>query len=99
MLLSQRPVYRRTQPRAILLELQRPAIRLVDQEQRFGDFPSKRTGSSGDPAAAFVDNIRWALIVLVICHHAAVTYSHVGGWYYLDGPQAADGNHRPVRYI
>ena len=27
------------------------------------------------------------LIVLVICHHAAVTYSHVGGWYYLDGPK------------
>lgn len=35
----------------------------------------------------FVDNIRWTLIVLVICHHAAVTYSHVGGWYYLDGPK------------
>jgi len=33
----------------------------------------------------FVDNLRWTLIVLVICHHAAVTYSHVGGWYYLDG--------------
>ena len=36
---------------------------------------------------AFVDNIRWALIVLVICHHSAVTYSHVGSWYYLDGPK------------
>jgi fucose 4-O-acetylase-like acetyltransferase len=35
----------------------------------------------------FIDNIRWMLIVLVICHHAAVTYSHVGGWYYLDGPK------------
>ncbi len=35
----------------------------------------------------FVDNIRWVLIVLVICHHAAVTYSHVGSWYYLDGPK------------
>ncbi len=32
----------------------------------------------------FIDNIRWVLIVDVICHHAAVTYSHVGGWYYLD---------------
>lgn len=44
------------------------------------------------PAAAgtrllFIDNIRWALIVLVICHHAAVTYGHVGGWYYLEGPE------------
>jgi hypothetical protein len=27
------------------------------------------------------------LIVDVICHHAAVTYSHIGGWYYLDGPK------------
>jgi glucans biosynthesis protein C len=36
---------------------------------------------------AFVDNIRWVLILIVICHHAAVTYSHVGGWYYLDGPE------------
>jgi fucose 4-O-acetylase-like acetyltransferase len=35
----------------------------------------------------FIDNIRWVLIALVICHHAAVTYSHVGGWYYFDGPQ------------
>jgi fucose 4-O-acetylase-like acetyltransferase len=35
----------------------------------------------------FIDNIRWMLIVLVICHHAAVTYSHVGGWYYVDGPK------------
>jgi glucans biosynthesis protein C len=37
----------------------------------------------------FIDNIRWALIVLVICHHAAVTYSHVGSWYYLDGAKPA----------
>ena len=36
---------------------------------------------------AFVDNIRWTLIVLVISHHAAVTYSHLGGWYYMEGSQ------------
>ncbi len=35
----------------------------------------------------FIDNIRWSLIVLVICHHAAVTYSHLGSWYYMDSPQ------------
>jgi peptidoglycan/LPS O-acetylase OafA/YrhL len=34
-----------------------------------------------------IDNIRWMLITLVICHHAAVTYSHAGGWYYMDGPK------------
>jgi glucan biosynthesis protein C len=51
-----------------------------------------QTSQAAGPRAAetrllFVDNIRWTLIVLVICHHAAVTYSHVGGWYYLDGPK------------
>ncbi len=35
----------------------------------------------------FIDNLRWVMIALVICHHAAVTYSHVGGWYYMDGPK------------
>ncbi|MGC2662266.1 MAG: acyltransferase [Bryobacteraceae bacterium] len=40
-----------------------------------------------DTRLLFIDNIRWTLIVLVICHHAAVTYSHVGGWYYMDGPK------------
>jgi fucose 4-O-acetylase-like acetyltransferase len=54
------------------------------------------TSLNSTPAAAgtrllFIDNIRWALIVLVICHHAAVTYSHVGGWYYLDGPKPQMG--------
>jgi glucan biosynthesis protein C len=43
--------------------------------------------AAGPSRLLFVDNIRWVLIVLVICHHAAVTYSHVGGWYYLDGPK------------
>lgn len=38
---------------------------------------------------AFVDNIRWVMIVIVIFHHSAVTYSHVGGWYYQDGPDPA----------
>ncbi len=37
----------------------------------------------------FIDNIRWALIVLVIAHHAAVTYSHVGSWYYSEDPRPA----------
>ncbi len=39
----------------------------------------------------FIDNLRWTLIVLVICHHAAVTYSHVGSWYYVDGPKPSLG--------
>ena len=48
---------------------------------------SSTTKAATGTRLLFIDNIRWALIVLVICHHAAVTYSHVGGWYYLDGPE------------
>ena len=31
---------------------------------------------------AFVDNVRWVMILLVLYMHAAVTYSPFGGWYY-----------------
>jgi glucan biosynthesis protein C len=31
---------------------------------------------------AFVDNVRWVMILLVLGMHAAVTYSPFGGWYY-----------------
>ena len=31
---------------------------------------------------AFIDNLRWVMIVLVITMHAAVTYSNIGRWYY-----------------
>ena len=30
----------------------------------------------------YVDNLRWAMIALVVGLHAAVTYSHIGSWYY-----------------
>jgi glucan biosynthesis protein C len=33
---------------------------------------------------AFIDNIRWVVIVLVISMHAADTYSPFGSWYYID---------------
>lgn len=32
----------------------------------------------------FVDNIRLALIALVVCHHAVITYCDIGLWYYRD---------------
>ncbi|NDY57885.1 acyltransferase [Desulfovibrio sulfodismutans] len=38
----------------------------------------------GQNRMLFVDNIRLAMIVLVLFDHAAVTYSGVGGWYYRD---------------
>ncbi|MGH7647705.1 MAG: acyltransferase family protein, partial [Gemmatimonadaceae bacterium] len=33
---------------------------------------------------AFVDNLRWTMIILVISMHAADTYSPLGNWYYVD---------------
>ena len=35
----------------------------------------------------FVDNLRWVMIVLVISMHAAVTYSHLGSWYFMEDPK------------
>ena len=35
----------------------------------------------------FVDNLRWVMIVLVVSMHAAVTYSHVGSWYFMEDPK------------
>jgi len=47
------------------------------------------------PAAAppgrlpFIDNLRWVMIMLVVSMHSAVTYSHLGGWYYKEDPAPA----------
>lgn len=35
----------------------------------------------------FIDNLRWVMIVLVVTMHAAVTYSHLGGWYFTEDPK------------
>ncbi|MBN1236679.1 MAG: acyltransferase family protein [Methanotrichaceae archaeon] len=32
----------------------------------------------------FIDNIRWLMIVFVVMTHAAVTYSSIGMWYYIE---------------
>ncbi|MBF0547262.1 MAG: acyltransferase family protein [Candidatus Riflebacteria bacterium] len=34
----------------------------------------------------FVDNLRWVMIILVIGMHSAVTYSHLGRWYFMEDP-------------
>ena len=36
------------------------------------------------PRLAYIDNLRWLMIVFVVTLHAAVTYSGVGSWYYTD---------------
>src|SRR6516162_10488195 len=42
---------------------------------------------SAEARLAFVDNLRWAMIVLVVSMHAAVTYSHLGSWYFMEDPK------------
>jgi glucan biosynthesis protein C len=39
----------------------------------------------------FIDNLRWMMIVLVVSMHAAVTYSHLGSWYFMEDPAPARG--------
>lgn len=35
----------------------------------------------------YIDNLRWVMIVLVVSMHAAVTYSHLGSWYFMEAPK------------
>ena len=42
------------------------------------------TGAARGPRLAFIDNIRWSMIVLVLSMHAVDTYSPFGNWYYVD---------------
>jgi glucan biosynthesis protein C len=47
--------------------------------------PTKTAGAAVRPARlAFIDNVRWSMIVLVLSMHAADTYSPFGNWYYVD---------------
>lgn len=39
----------------------------------------------------FIDNLRWVMIVLVVAMHAAVTYSHLGSWYFMEDPKPGTG--------
>jgi peptidoglycan/LPS O-acetylase OafA/YrhL len=45
------------------------------------------TASPSSSRLAWVDNLRTLMIVLVVNMHACVTYSHVGGWYRMEGPE------------
>lgn len=39
------------------------------------------------PRLEFIDNLRWVMIVFVVSMHAAVTYSHLGSWYFMEDPK------------
>ena len=38
--------------------------------------------AAGRPRMAYIDNIRWTVIAMVVLVHACVTYSGLGSWYY-----------------
>ncbi|MGO8699344.1 MAG: acyltransferase family protein [Limisphaerales bacterium] len=42
------------------------------------------TNLAGPQRLAFVDNLRWVMIVLVVSMHAAVTYCRMGSWYFME---------------
>jgi glucan biosynthesis protein C len=46
-----------------------------------------RASPASSSRLLFIDNVRWAMIVLVLSMHAAVTYSPVGAWYYTEHPK------------
>ncbi len=43
--------------------------------------------ASGTRRLLYIDNLRVLVVVLVVMHHLAVTYSGFGGWYYVDASQ------------
>lgn len=49
-----------------------------------------KPNAEAKPRLEFVDNLRWAMIVLVVSMHAAVTYSHLGSWYFMEDPQPSE---------
>jgi fucose 4-O-acetylase-like acetyltransferase len=49
-----------------------------------GAVPRPRNNPVFQPRIAYIDNLRWTMIVLVISMHAADTYSPLGSWYYTD---------------
>ena len=44
----------------------------------------QKPAPSRGPRLLFIDNLRWAMIILVISMHAADTYSPLGNWYFVD---------------
>src|ERR1700733_7558724 len=45
---------------------------------------SAKTAGKGPARLLYIDNLRWVMIMLVVSMHAAVTYSHLGSWYYME---------------
>lgn len=50
-----------------------------------------QSAASAGQRLEFIDNLRWVMILLVISMHAAVTYSHLGSWYFMEDPKPGTG--------
>ncbi|HEX9513264.1 MAG TPA: acyltransferase family protein [Puia sp.] len=46
--------------------------------------PSVKASEKASGRLLYIDNLRWVMIMLVVSMHAAVTYSHLGSWYYME---------------
>lgn len=57
-----------------------------EQEQ-----PSRKAGAHPSERLAYIDNIRWTMIILVLSMHASDTYSPFGNWYFTDRAEAGTG--------
>src|SRR6516165_8143409 len=70
---------------------------MKDRGLEASSLPLPANGERGVPGAAvaagtrldFIDNLRLVMIVLVVSMHAAVTYSHLGSWYFMEDPKPA----------
>lgn len=69
---------------------------MKDRQLEVSTLPNSGSGESVATGArvaqantrlAFIDNLRWVMIVLVVSMHAAVTYSHLGSWYFMEDPK------------
>ena len=56
----------------------------VDLRVASGEAPALGPGAAPPHRLAYIDNLRWSMILLVISMHAADTYSPFGNWYFAD---------------
>jgi glucans biosynthesis protein C len=57
-------------------------MRKHEEENMKAALLEKTSVSGAKPRLAFVDNIRWTVIAMVVLVHACCTYSGLGSWYY-----------------
>ncbi|MFF3444626.1 acyltransferase [Streptosporangium sp. NPDC002721] len=55
--------------------------------------------STASPRLLHVDNLRTALMALVVIHHSAIAYSNVSRWYYMEPPSDPSGTFLDVLLV